>query len=184
MRRRRVLRICRGWKWRARSSAATIDEKHNPFGLKVGDRVCALLAGGGYAEYAAAPLVQCLPVPEGLVGRRGGVAAGNILHGVEQRVRPRATRQGRGRPERDAAGAGRLERHRRDGDPDRARAGSSRVRHGRLGRKVPRLRGARRRTCDQLQDRRFRRGHQVADERSRRRRDPRHGGGRVMCRAS
>ena len=37
----------------------------NPFGLKLGDPVCALLAGGGYAEYAAAPLLQCLPVPKG-----------------------------------------------------------------------------------------------------------------------
>jgi NADPH:quinone reductase len=43
----------------------TIDEKRNPFGLKIGDRVCALLAGGGYAEYASAPLAQCLPVPKG-----------------------------------------------------------------------------------------------------------------------
>lgn len=31
-----------------------------------GDRVCALLAGGGYAEYCVAPAVQCLPVPAGL----------------------------------------------------------------------------------------------------------------------
>jgi len=38
----------------------------NPFGLKQGDAVCALLAGGGYAEYAVAPLAQCLPVPAGL----------------------------------------------------------------------------------------------------------------------
>ncbi|MDQ6647924.1 MAG: NAD(P)H-quinone oxidoreductase [Pseudomonadota bacterium] len=38
----------------------------NPFGLKLGDAVCALLAGGGYAEYAVAPLAQCLPVPAGL----------------------------------------------------------------------------------------------------------------------
>jgi NADPH2:quinone reductase len=38
----------------------------NPFGLKRGDAVCALLAGGGYAEYAVAPLLQCLPVPRGL----------------------------------------------------------------------------------------------------------------------
>ena len=30
-----------------------------------GDAVCALLAGGGYAEYALAPAVQCLPVPRG-----------------------------------------------------------------------------------------------------------------------
>ncbi|MEO6926127.1 MAG: NAD(P)H-quinone oxidoreductase [Rhodanobacter sp.] len=37
----------------------------NPFGLKRGDAVCALLAGGGYAEYAVAPLLQCLPVPSG-----------------------------------------------------------------------------------------------------------------------
>src|SRR5581483_8797584 len=32
----------------------------------VGDAVCALVAGGGYAEYAAAPAPQCLPVPRGL----------------------------------------------------------------------------------------------------------------------
>jgi NADPH2:quinone reductase len=38
----------------------------NPFGLRRGDAVCALLAGGGYAEYAVAPLAQCLPVPGGL----------------------------------------------------------------------------------------------------------------------
>lgn len=35
-------------------------------GIQVGDRVCALLAGGGYAEYAVAPAVQCLPVPAGV----------------------------------------------------------------------------------------------------------------------
>jgi putative PIG3 family NAD(P)H quinone oxidoreductase len=33
---------------------------------RVGDRVCALLAGGGYAEYCTAPEPQCLPVPEGI----------------------------------------------------------------------------------------------------------------------
>lgn len=32
---------------------------------KVGDQVCALLAGGGYAEYAVAPEGQCLPIPHG-----------------------------------------------------------------------------------------------------------------------
>lgn len=32
----------------------------------VGDRVCALLSGGGYAEYCTAPATQCLPIPEGL----------------------------------------------------------------------------------------------------------------------
>jgi NADPH:quinone reductase len=35
-------------------------------GLQVGDAVCALLAGGGYAEYCAAPVGQVLPVPRGL----------------------------------------------------------------------------------------------------------------------
>ena len=32
----------------------------------VGDRVCALLPGGGYAEYVATPAAHCLPIPEGL----------------------------------------------------------------------------------------------------------------------
>lgn len=32
----------------------------------IGDMVCALVAGGGYAEYCAAPLAQCLPIPPNL----------------------------------------------------------------------------------------------------------------------
>jgi putative PIG3 family NAD(P)H quinone oxidoreductase len=32
---------------------------------RIGDKVCALVAGGGYAEYCAAPAAQCLPVPQG-----------------------------------------------------------------------------------------------------------------------
>lgn len=35
-------------------------------GLRVGDRVCALVAGGGYAEHCVAPVGQCLPVPQGM----------------------------------------------------------------------------------------------------------------------
>ena len=35
-------------------------------GLKLGDRVCALVAGGGYAPWCVAPVGQCLPVPAGL----------------------------------------------------------------------------------------------------------------------
>lgn len=34
--------------------------------FETGDKICALLAGGGYAEYAVAPVAQCLPVPKGL----------------------------------------------------------------------------------------------------------------------
>lgn len=35
-------------------------------GLKEGDAVCALLPGGGYAEYVATPAAHCLPIPKGL----------------------------------------------------------------------------------------------------------------------
>ena len=41
---------------------------------QVGDQVCALMIGDGYGEYAAAPAVQCLPVPEGV----GIVDAGGL----------------------------------------------------------------------------------------------------------
>ncbi|MBV9747417.1 MAG: alcohol dehydrogenase catalytic domain-containing protein, partial [Acetobacteraceae bacterium] len=34
-------------------------------GWRVGDRVCALANGGGYAEYCAVPAGQCLPWPDG-----------------------------------------------------------------------------------------------------------------------
>ncbi len=34
--------------------------------LALGARVCALVTGGGYAEFCVAPEVQCLPVPRGL----------------------------------------------------------------------------------------------------------------------
>ena len=68
---------------------------------QVGDAVCALLPGGGYAEYVATPAAHCLPVPEGLslkqaaclpetyftvwsnVFTRGGLQAGErfLVHG-------------------------------------------------------------------------------------------------------
>jgi NADPH:quinone reductase len=35
-------------------------------GFQLGDRVCALVAGGGYADHCIAPIAQCLPVPKGL----------------------------------------------------------------------------------------------------------------------
>ena len=41
------------------------DKAMREAGFKVGDRVCALVAGGGYAEYCTAPVGQCLPVPKG-----------------------------------------------------------------------------------------------------------------------
>ena len=70
-------------------------------GLSVGDQVCALLPGGGYAEYVATPAAHCLPVPKSLslkeaaclpetfftvwsnVFTRGGLKAGErfLIHG-------------------------------------------------------------------------------------------------------
>jgi NADPH:quinone reductase len=41
---------------------------------RIGDEVCALVSGGGYAEFCAAPAVLCLPLPRGL----GMVPAGAI----------------------------------------------------------------------------------------------------------
>lgn len=41
-------------------------------GWKVGDRICALVVGGGYAEYVAAPAIHCLPIPKNLDLTQGG----------------------------------------------------------------------------------------------------------------
>jgi putative PIG3 family NAD(P)H quinone oxidoreductase len=46
--------------------AGTIESVGAGTGWKTGDRVCALVPGGGYAEYCAAPGMQCLPIPKGL----------------------------------------------------------------------------------------------------------------------
>jgi NADPH2:quinone reductase len=45
---------------------------------RVGDKVCALVAGGGYAEYVAAPAGQCLPWPDHL----SAVEAACVMEGV------------------------------------------------------------------------------------------------------
>ncbi|MDD9719131.1 NAD(P)H-quinone oxidoreductase [Sulfitobacter sp. PR48] len=70
-------------------------------GIDLGDQVCALLPGGGYAEYVATPAAHCLPVPDGMglkeaaclpetfftvwsnVFMRGGLKAGErfLVHG-------------------------------------------------------------------------------------------------------
>lgn len=70
-------------------------------GLAVGDQVCALLPGGGYAEFVATPAAHCLPIPDGMglreaaclpetyftvwsnVFTRGGLKAGErfLVHG-------------------------------------------------------------------------------------------------------
>ncbi len=40
---------------------------------RIGDQVCALLAGGGYAQYTSVPAVQCLPVPAGLTLQQAAI---------------------------------------------------------------------------------------------------------------
>jgi NADPH2:quinone reductase len=45
---------------------AALHASDPPGRWQVGDRVCALVAGGGYAQYCVAPAGQCLPIPSGL----------------------------------------------------------------------------------------------------------------------
>ena len=52
----------RAWRSRAKWSPAGSSARI----YKPGDKVCALVHGGGYAEYCVAPEVQALPVPKGL----------------------------------------------------------------------------------------------------------------------
>jgi len=93
---------------------------------KEGDPVCALVAGGGYAEYCAAPVPQCLPVPKGLdlvqaaalpetvftvwanVFERGRLSAGETLlvHGGASGIGTTAIQMARARGVRVLATAG------------------------------------------------------------------------------
>ena len=56
---------------------------------KLGDKVCALVNGGGYAEYCIAEEPVALPIPAGARHGARRRRAGDLLHGVEQRVRAR-----------------------------------------------------------------------------------------------
>ncbi len=47
--------------------------------LRIGDKVCALVAGGGYAEYVSAPAVQCLPLPSTLSLEEAGALPETIF---------------------------------------------------------------------------------------------------------
>ena len=48
-------------------------------GQRVGEAVCALLTGGGYAEYVAVPVEQCLPVPRGMSVRDAAALPENFF---------------------------------------------------------------------------------------------------------
>ena len=62
---------------------------------KLGDKVMALVVGGGYAEYCPAHESHCLPVPAGPDAHRSRRDPGNLLHGLAQR-RSSAARLKRG----------------------------------------------------------------------------------------
>lgn len=47
-------------------SGAVVEVGNRASRWKIGDKVCALLSGGGYAEYVNAPEGQCLPIPHNL----------------------------------------------------------------------------------------------------------------------
>jgi putative PIG3 family NAD(P)H quinone oxidoreductase len=99
-------------------------------GWRGGDRVCALVSGGGYAEYCVAPAPQCLPIPEGLdvvaaaaipetfftvwtnVFERGRLAAGEslLVHGGSSGIGTTAIQLGRARGARVFATAGTREK--------------------------------------------------------------------------
>jgi NADPH2:quinone reductase len=97
---------------------------------RVGDRVAALVAGGGYAEFVAVPAPQCLPVPRGLsmeeaaalpetfftiwtnVFERGRLAAGEslLVHGGASGIGTAAIQLARARGARVFATAGSREK--------------------------------------------------------------------------
>ena len=96
----------------------------------VGERVCALVSGGGYAEYCAAPAPQCLPMPGGLsdaeaaaipetfftvwtnVFERGRLAAGEslLVHGGSSGIGTTAIQLAHARGARVFATAGSAEK--------------------------------------------------------------------------
>ena len=61
----------------------------------MGDKVCALVPGGGYAEYCVVAEDNALPVPPGLFNDRGGGHSGDLFHRVDQCVRPGPPAAGR-----------------------------------------------------------------------------------------
>jgi NADPH2:quinone reductase len=99
-------------------------------GWRHGDRVCALVTGGGYAEYCVAPAPQCLPIPRGMdtaiagalpetfftvwtnVFQRGRLIAGEslLVHGGSSGIGTTAIQLARARGARVFATAGSAEK--------------------------------------------------------------------------
>ena len=137
-------------------------------GLAVGDRVCALLDGGGYAERVAVRAGQVLPLPDGvdLVEAAALPEAAATVHSTVVGTARAAGRRDVPRPRRH-------ERHRDHGDPARRRPRRPRPGHGRLPRQGRGRRAVRGRGRARLPGRRPARPRHGADRRPRRRRRPR-----------
>ena len=131
---------------------------------KVGDKVCALVPGGGYAEYWVTHETHRASRDPAAHDGRGGGDPGDVLHGVAQCVRAR-----RAESRRDDALPWRLVRHRHHGDHAGEGVRRARHRHGRLDGEVRRLPQARRRCRDRLQHAGLRRRNQEGDRRQGRR---------------
>ena len=120
---------------------------------KVGDSVCALVNGGGYAQYCIAEETAALPIPAGLDMVKAAAVPETfftVWNNVFERGAPEVRRV--------VPGARRHQRHRHHGDP--ARQGVRRARAGDrgLGRQVQGVPRPRRRPGHQLQDGRLRGG--------------------------
>ena len=61
------------------ASGTVVEVGENVADLVVGDRVCALLPGGGYAEYVATPAAHCLPIPTGLSMKQAACLPGTFF---------------------------------------------------------------------------------------------------------
>ena len=168
------VRHSRASKWPATSPGAAPDVVQ----WRDGDAVCALVSGGGYAEYCVAPQVQCLPPPDACrwwtrrrFPRRSSPCG------------PTSSSAAALRAGETHARARRIERHRHDGDSARPGAWRAGVRDRRQRREVRRLPGARRRGRRELPDDRLGAGVSGRDGRPRRRARPRHGRAATTWRA-
>ena len=144
----------------------------------IGQPVCALIAGGGYAEYAVAPVGQCLPVPAALTMVEAA-AMPETLFTVWTNLFERA--------------------YATEGETALVHGGTSGIgtmaialgrpvrpqdhRHLRQRREMPPRRGAGASRCDQLPDAGFRRGGEAADRRRRRRTSCSTWSAATICRA-
>ncbi len=128
---------------------------------RVGDQVCALTPGGGYAEYCTTPAGFCLPIPNGLTKQEAASLPETfftVWNNLVDRGRLR-----RGETVLIHGGTGRHRPHR---DPDRATLRRDGDRHRRQRREGGVLCRNGRRACDQLPDARFRRRGRTHHRRS------------------